>query len=53
MYMTERQLKKILNATDEWERHEREVEMIQFYALAQKYGFCTPFCECSLCSKEE
>lgn len=35
------------------EKFEREVDMIQFYALAQKYGFCNPYCECGRCRKEE
>lgn len=31
---------------------ERQVEIMEFYSLAQKYGFCTPFCECGVCSKK-
>lgn len=30
---------------------ERQVEIVQFYAMSQKYGFCTPFCECGLCGE--
>lgn len=29
---------------------DRQVEIIEFYALAQKYGFCSPYCECSVCA---
>ena len=32
--------------------YERQVEIVEFYTLAQKYGFCNPFCECGLCTKE-
>jgi len=28
---------------------ERQVEIMEFYALAQKYGFCSPWCECREC----
>jgi hypothetical protein len=33
-------------------KFEREVEMIEFYAMAKRYGFCTPFCECGLCRED-
>lgn len=49
MLMTERKLNKVYDMVSRKERHKREVEIIEFYALAQKYGFCTPFCECGLC----
>jgi len=38
--------------TEEKVKFEKEVDMIQFYALAQKYGFCTPFCECGMCRED-
>lgn len=25
-------------------------EIYEFYSLAENYGFCTPWCECSECS---
>ena len=28
----------------EWSRWSREVEIIKFYALAKRYGFCDPSC---------
>ena len=37
---------------DVWKEWEKEVELIQFYAMAQRYGFCTPYCECELCDKD-
>jgi hypothetical protein len=36
----------------EREKFEREVEMITFYDMSQRYGFCTPYCECGLCDKD-
>jgi len=33
------------------EQFEREVEIIKFYSIAQKYGFCNPYCECGMCRK--
>lgn len=30
----------------------RELDIVLFYSLAQKYGFCTPYCECGLCFKD-
>ena len=38
--------------TEQEEKFNKDVDMMQFYALAQKYGFCTPYCECGLCGKE-
>ena len=32
---------------------DRQVEILEFYALSQRYGFCTPFCECGFCGSEE
>jgi hypothetical protein len=32
-------------------KFEREIEIIEFYNLARKYGFCIPYCECKLCLK--
>ena len=55
MYITEKQLNRISKMTekkDRLERFEREVEIVTFYSLAQKYGFCNPFCECGLCQKQ-
>jgi len=26
-------------------------EIKEFYNLAEKYGFCTPWCECNECSE--
>ena len=37
----------------EKEKFEKEVDMLRFYALAQKYGFCTPWCECNFCKKNQ
>ena len=31
---------------------DRQVEIMQFYTLSKRYGFCTPFCECGLCGSE-
>jgi len=45
------QIKKQMNRDDKIKQFEREVEMIQFYSIAQKYGFCNPYCECGLCEK--
>ena len=32
--------------------YERQVEIVEFYTLAQKYGFCNPFCECGKCAEK-
>jgi hypothetical protein len=32
-----------------WEKWERQIEMIKFYAMAKKHGFCFPGCECKDC----
>ena len=34
-------------------KFERELDIVQFYTLAKKYGFCNPYCECGLCKKPE
>lgn len=31
----------------------KELELVEFYTLAQKYGFCTPYCECGNCEAPE
>ncbi len=28
---------------------EREINIVEFYMLAQKYGFYTPYCRCGEC----
>ena len=28
------------------EKFDKEVEMVVFYDMAKRYGFCTPYCEC-------
>ena len=33
-----------------YERCEEYEEVYEFYSLIEKYGFCTPWCECSECS---
>ena len=33
------------------ENFEREVDLVVFYDMAKRYGFCTPYCECD-CSIE-
>lgn len=38
---------------NEWEKWEREIDMIKFYALAKKYGFCFPGCECKICRQQQ
>ena len=45
------QIEKQMNRDDKIKQFEREVEMIQFYSIAQKYGFCNPYCECGMCRK--
>lgn len=39
--MTEKQEKKF----------KKELDLVQFYTLAKKYGFCNPYCGCN-CSKK-
>lgn len=39
--------------TEKERKYERELEIVQFYSLAQRYGFCNPYCECGLCEKVE
>jgi hypothetical protein len=35
----------------EMDKTNREQEkFLEFYELADKYGFCTPWCECEECS---
>ena len=31
---------------------EKREEIYEFYSLVEKYGFCTPWCECSECDKQ-
>lgn len=33
------------------EKLNRDIEIITFYSIAKKYGFCNPYCECELCNK--
>jgi len=47
--MTKKQFDKaldILNKKPNKQVIEREIEIVQFYTLAKKYGFCSPYCEC-------
>ena len=37
---------------DDRVKFEREVEMITFYDMAKRHGFCTPYCECGLCRED-
>ena len=36
---------------------QRQQEILDFYDLAEKYGFCTPWChiknDCDMCEKRE
>jgi hypothetical protein len=41
------------NKDKEKERYNRELDMVVFYTIAKRYGFCTPYCECGLCRKEK
>jgi len=38
---------------EEEKRFEEELDMVKFYTLARKYGFCSPYCDCRLCKKPE
>ena len=33
------------------EQFNKEVEIVVFYHMAKKYGFCSPYCECNECKK--
>jgi len=45
-----RRLERSLAEMEEKKRRfERESDMVKFYTLAKKYGFCTPYCECQQC----
>jgi len=37
----------------EQEKFEKEVDLVEFYTLAKKYGFCNPYCECNCSEKPE
>ena len=43
--MTQEQFFNALMDTDR-----EQTKFLEFYDLADKYGFCTPWCECDLCS---
>ena len=33
--------------------NKEQLDHSDFYELAEKYGFCTPWCECEKCSPNE
>lgn len=35
------------------EKFEKELDIVQFYTIAKKYGFCNPYCDCELCEAPE
>jgi hypothetical protein len=37
----------------EQEKFEKEIELVEFYILAKKYGFCNPYCECGCLEKPD
>lgn len=41
---TEQFLKEVVETSKEQEK------FLEFYDLAERYGFCTPWCECLACS---
>ena len=43
----------IENEKLKWEKWARQIDIIKFYSLAKKYGFCFPGCECQNCIYSE
>jgi len=40
-------LKDFLKEMEETAKKQKDLD--DFYALAEKYGFCTPWCRCEIC----
>jgi hypothetical protein len=50
--MEHSKMKNVLEQKQEKEeKFNREVDMVVFYSIAKKYGFCNPYCECGMCEK--